>query len=228
MTPNGNGRYCDSCNKTVVDFTTWNDESIKNYFLKHYGSRICGRFKKEQLDRVTITLPKNIFQLKLSAWKKFLVILLLCFGSSFLNIDAGFANNLTFFQGEPKAIYQSLKTKERKSKKHWKRSHHRKKRKSLNTSLTFPDLTDIVLGYMPTPTFIPPIHDCFREDFPESDLPDSFENKQVINNSSTSFTSDNSNEPAEKKRKQKNHPLEAAFITSQTLLPNRRTLFKKK
>lgn len=223
MTPDGMGRFCGSCNKTVVDFTSWDDESVKNYFIQHYGGKVCGRFKKEQLDRITITLPQNIFHLKLSGWKKFLAILLLCFGSSFLNIDTGFANTTTFFQGEPISMRQSIKTPERKSKKHWKKSHRKKRRKSTNTSLIDFDFKDIVLGYMPTTKLDPPIHDCFRED-----LTDSFANKQSINYSSTVFTENNNNLPEKKHPKRQNNPLEAAFISSQLLISNRRSLFKKK
>lgn len=223
MTPDATGRYCASCCKTVIDFTTWSDESVKNYFIQHYGGKVCGRFKKEQLDRITITLPKNIFHLKLSHWKKFLAILLLCFGSTFLNIDAGFANTTSFFQGEPIAMHQSIKKLERKNKNYRKKSHHKKRRKSTNTRLIDFDYEVIVLGYMPTPKLDPPIHDCFRED-----LSDSLANKQSITYSSTAFTENKNNLPEKKHPKRQNNPLEAAFISSQLLISNRRSLFKKK
>ena len=35
MTPNDKGKHCGSCKKTVVDFTTMNDEQIKDYLNNH-------------------------------------------------------------------------------------------------------------------------------------------------------------------------------------------------
>jgi hypothetical protein len=48
MTPNDNGRFCDTCKLTVVDFTKMSDGQIKNYLLnKGY---VCGRFDCTQID----------------------------------------------------------------------------------------------------------------------------------------------------------------------------------
>ena len=49
MTPSGNGRHCDSCDKTVVDFTAMTLEQIKIYFDKNKGIRVCGHFKTMQV-----------------------------------------------------------------------------------------------------------------------------------------------------------------------------------
>ena len=50
MTPNDNGRHCDSCNKTVVDFTSMTLEQIKIYFDKNNGTKVCGHFKVAQVE----------------------------------------------------------------------------------------------------------------------------------------------------------------------------------
>jgi hypothetical protein len=50
MTPVEQGRYCSSCQKNVVDFTTQSDEEIISFFNKYDGSA-CGRFTDDQLDR---------------------------------------------------------------------------------------------------------------------------------------------------------------------------------
>jgi hypothetical protein len=50
MTPKGNGRHCDSCDKTVVDFTAMTLEQIKIYFDKNKGTRVCGHFKTVQVE----------------------------------------------------------------------------------------------------------------------------------------------------------------------------------
>ncbi len=50
MIPNGQGRHCDSCRKTVIDFTTWSDSELFNFFTKNTGP-ICGRFLSTQVGR---------------------------------------------------------------------------------------------------------------------------------------------------------------------------------
>lgn len=50
MSPNEKGRFCDSCNKTVVDFTKMNDPEIRKYFIENSGKeRVCGHFKSSQV-----------------------------------------------------------------------------------------------------------------------------------------------------------------------------------
>ena len=48
MTPNDNGRFCDTCKLTVVDFTKMGDDQIKNYLLNN--GHVCGRFDCTQVD----------------------------------------------------------------------------------------------------------------------------------------------------------------------------------
>lgn len=55
------GRYCDVCEKTVVDFTKHNTNQIKDFIHQHTGRKICGRFHNSQLSdklstQVSITL----------------------------------------------------------------------------------------------------------------------------------------------------------------------------
>ena len=63
MQPNEQGRHCNACAKTVVDFTEMTDEAVQNYFITHYEKQICGHFKNTQLQRINITLPQNIFRI---------------------------------------------------------------------------------------------------------------------------------------------------------------------
>ncbi len=81
MTPNEQGRFCGSCQKTVVDFTTFSAEDIQNYFTKHYGQKVCGRFKKQQLNSIDIQISSTIFS-QMSASRKFALALLLVFGTT--------------------------------------------------------------------------------------------------------------------------------------------------
>ncbi len=50
MTPAAQGRFCQSCAKHVVDFSTMSDEQILNHISKAAGG-MCGRFANEQLQR---------------------------------------------------------------------------------------------------------------------------------------------------------------------------------
>ena len=52
MTPEAGGRFCGSCEKSVVDFTGMSDFSIVSYLENHKAEKVCGRFTKPQLDRV--------------------------------------------------------------------------------------------------------------------------------------------------------------------------------
>jgi hypothetical protein len=52
MVPETTGRFCGSCEKSVIDFTGMSDFSIVNYLESHKNEKVCGRFTKPQLDRV--------------------------------------------------------------------------------------------------------------------------------------------------------------------------------
>lgn len=66
MPAQGEGRYCDSCRKCVIDFTGFTDRQLYDYFLQHENEEVCGRFKVSQLNR-RITLPPQT-QSKLYRW----------------------------------------------------------------------------------------------------------------------------------------------------------------
>lgn len=57
MTPKQQGRFCQSCQKTVVDFTNMSDAAILNYF-KNANGRVCGRLNKNQLEK-TYPVPST-------------------------------------------------------------------------------------------------------------------------------------------------------------------------
>lgn len=61
MTPQEQGRFCGSCQKTVVDFTMMSDQEVLNYFLKA-NHNVCGRMAGDQLNReLKITEKKKRF-----------------------------------------------------------------------------------------------------------------------------------------------------------------------
>jgi len=51
MSPNEKGRFCNSCNKTVIDFTKMNTIEIQKYFDENSSNEsICGFYKLNQVE----------------------------------------------------------------------------------------------------------------------------------------------------------------------------------
>ena len=50
MAVDGNGRHCEHCSKTIIDFTTWSDAELHKFFSKNTGNT-CGRFFTTQVNR---------------------------------------------------------------------------------------------------------------------------------------------------------------------------------
>jgi hypothetical protein len=82
MTPKEKGRFCQSCSKTVVDFTQKSKEEIQQYLSDHFGKRVCGHFRREQLDTITLEIPTATFHQSLSYQKLFLLALLFVMGTT--------------------------------------------------------------------------------------------------------------------------------------------------
>ncbi len=57
MNPNNEGKFCNSCSKTVVDFTKMNKEQIHTYFKQKSGENTCGHFYASQLEENKISNP---------------------------------------------------------------------------------------------------------------------------------------------------------------------------
>jgi hypothetical protein len=57
MEQRSEGKHCNSCQKTVIDFTLMTDTQLAKFFKKS-TSNVCGRFYDDQLDR-QITIPKR-------------------------------------------------------------------------------------------------------------------------------------------------------------------------
>ncbi|WP_299556615.1 energy transducer TonB [Seonamhaeicola sp.] len=85
MTPKEKGRYCDSCAKTVIDFTKMSTFEIQDFIHQNKGTRICGHFKQTQLDSVNIHIPSQVLEKQHSFHKLFLLVLLIAMGTSLMN-----------------------------------------------------------------------------------------------------------------------------------------------
>lgn len=58
MTAVQQGKFCDSCQKQVVDFSIMSDRQLAEFFKKPSTGSVCGRFMTDQLDR-NIEIPKK-------------------------------------------------------------------------------------------------------------------------------------------------------------------------
>lgn len=58
MTPSDQGRYCDSCEKNVIDFSQMTDNEILK-FLGENKTGFCGQFRASQLDRPFVETKLN-------------------------------------------------------------------------------------------------------------------------------------------------------------------------
>ncbi|PIF32662.1 hypothetical protein CLU81_3213 [Flavobacterium sp. 9] len=82
MKPKDNGRFCLSCSKTVVNFTNMLYEEIQHYFIQNQNERICGRFKKSQLETMTIQIPSRVLHTQTNYNKMFLLALFIAMGTT--------------------------------------------------------------------------------------------------------------------------------------------------
>jgi len=82
MTPKDSGRFCMNCSKTVVDFTTMLPEEVQHFFVQNQNNRICGRFKDEQLDTITIQIPGRVLYTQINYHKMFLLALFIAMGTT--------------------------------------------------------------------------------------------------------------------------------------------------
>ncbi|WP_291153851.1 hypothetical protein [Flavobacterium sp. UBA7680] len=82
MTPSENGRFCLSCSKTVVDFTSMLPDEIQHFFVQNQSNKICGRFRKSQLDSVTIQIPSRVLYAQTNYYKIFLLALFVAMGTT--------------------------------------------------------------------------------------------------------------------------------------------------
>lgn len=58
MEPVSGGRYCQSCQKEVIDFTQLSNQEIIGYFEQKSKVKTCGHFGEEQLNRLNKSLKQ--------------------------------------------------------------------------------------------------------------------------------------------------------------------------
>ncbi len=87
MTPSEKGRFCNSCKKVVIDFTKMSSPQIHEFIEKKQkqNQKVCGHFKKTQLDTIHLSVPIHILKAKHSFRKSFLLALLIAMGTTLIN-----------------------------------------------------------------------------------------------------------------------------------------------
>ncbi|RZJ27935.1 MAG: hypothetical protein EOO48_10865 [Flavobacterium sp.] len=81
MARDTNGRFCRSCEKTVVDFTGMTAIEIRDYFTENRDRKVCGRFQTSQLDSLVITIPVRVVYSQTQFHKMFLLALFVSMGT---------------------------------------------------------------------------------------------------------------------------------------------------
>jgi hypothetical protein len=82
MTPDKTGRFCNSCSKSVVDFTQMQANEIQDFFILNQNKSICGRFKNSQLDEIIIQIPSRVLYSQINYHKMFMLALFICMGTT--------------------------------------------------------------------------------------------------------------------------------------------------
>ena len=88
MTPKDKGRFCGSCNKTVVDFTKMDTYQIQDFLQENKDKRICGHIKQTQLDSINLIIPLSLIQQKHSVYKSFFLAAMIIMGTTLFNCSS--------------------------------------------------------------------------------------------------------------------------------------------
>ncbi len=91
MTPNEQGKFCHSCQKTVTDFTTFTDQQFIEYFSNTKNHNGCGRFLNKQIQTISFSISVQI--LVASPWQKFLAVFCIVFGSQLYQAQFAFSQD---------------------------------------------------------------------------------------------------------------------------------------
>lgn len=82
MLPDEKGKFCNSCSKSVFDFSNKSDSEIKDILMANKDQKVCGHFKKTQINRpLNITIDLNNLPSNMSITKMFTIALFITFGT---------------------------------------------------------------------------------------------------------------------------------------------------
>ncbi len=82
MQPDAKGKFCNLCSKSVFDFSNKTDIEIRDILIEYKDQKVCGHFKKTQIDRpLNIKINLNDLPRNISATKVFVIAIFLVFGT---------------------------------------------------------------------------------------------------------------------------------------------------
>ena len=82
MSPEATGRHCTVCSKTVIDFSNKTDTEIHSILQENSDKKVCGHFKKTQIDRpLKISIPWHLIPVNVSSTKTFAMAVFFVFGT---------------------------------------------------------------------------------------------------------------------------------------------------
>lgn len=82
MQPDAKGKFCNSCSKSVFDFSNKTDTEIRDILIEYKDQKVCGHFKKTQIDRpLNIQINLNDLPKNISMTKAFAIALFIVFGT---------------------------------------------------------------------------------------------------------------------------------------------------
>lgn len=82
MQPDATGKFCSSCSKSVIDFSNKTDLEIHTILLENKDKRVCGHFKKTQVNRpLSIRIDLRKLPKNMSSTSVFAISLFLVFGT---------------------------------------------------------------------------------------------------------------------------------------------------
>ncbi len=82
MSLESTGRHCTVCAKTVIDFSDKTDPEIHTILVENSDKKVCGHFKKTQIDRpLKISIPWHLIPRNVSSTKTFAMAIFFVFGT---------------------------------------------------------------------------------------------------------------------------------------------------
>ncbi|MGC1472070.1 MAG: energy transducer TonB [Psychroserpens sp.] len=85
MTLNQKRCFCQSCSKTVVDFTKMKTDDDQAFIYENKDQCICGHIRQSQLATINLQISETVFEQTVSFHKLFLLALLIAMGTSLLS-----------------------------------------------------------------------------------------------------------------------------------------------
>ena len=82
MTPTQTGRHCNSCEKTVVDFTAMSNDEIIVYLSERKQERVCGRFEGKQVRQPVVVTAQYLVSGHWSVTQAIRLAIFIVFSSS--------------------------------------------------------------------------------------------------------------------------------------------------